>query len=105
MFYLFVQNNSGGSFQYDTDAGIGVNVAFEANSEEEAIERAENVIYFDGVYIGRDCPCCGDRWSRWPYDSTETLEELYKCKYKNNWSDENYTMYVHMLDGTIIAMK
>ena len=46
MFYLFVQNNSYGEFQYDADKGIGINVAFEANSEEEAIERAQDVIYF-----------------------------------------------------------
>lgn len=105
MFYLFVQNNSGGIFHIDAESGIGVNVAFEANSEEEAFERAQNVIYFNGVLEGRDCPCCGDRWSVYADDSAETLEELYKCKYKNTWSDEDYTMYVHMLDDTIIAMK
>ena len=102
---MFVQNNSGGSFHYDADAGIGVNVAFEANSEEGAFERAKDVIYFNGVLEGRDCPCCGDRWPIYADDSAETLEELYKCKYKNTWSDEDYTMYVHMLDDTIIAMK
>ena len=104
MFYLFVQNNSGGSFQYDADAGIGVNVAFEANSEEEAIERAQNVIYFNGVAKCRDCPCCGDRWSEYTYDHAETIEELNKQKHVSLSYDDS-TMYVHMLDGTIIAMK
>jgi hypothetical protein len=31
MFFLFIQNNSGGSFDFDADNGIGLNVAFEAN--------------------------------------------------------------------------
>lgn len=103
MFYLFVQNNSGGSFHIDAESGIGVNVAFEANSEEEAIERAQNVIYFDGVNKGRDCPCCGDRWSEYTYDSAETLEELNKCKYDSFIEDS--TMYVHMLDGSVVTVK
>ena len=105
MFYLFVQNNSGGSFHYDAEAGIGINVAFEANSEDEAIERAKDVIYFDGVNKGFDCPCCGDRWSEYTYDSAETIEELGKRKYKNTWTDEDNTMYVHMLDGSIVTVK
>ena len=103
MFYLFVQNNSGGYFHNDAEAGIGVNVAFEANSEEEAIERAKNVIYFDGVSEGIDCGCCGDRWSAYTWDNAETVEELNKRKYESFL--ENSTMYVHMLDGTILAVK
>lgn len=82
MFYLFVQNNSGGYFHNDTEQGIGVNVAFEANSEEEAIKRATNVIYFDGVLEGIDCGCCGDRWSAYTWDEAETIEELNKRNMK-----------------------
>ena len=103
MFYLFVQNNSGGSFHIDAEQGIGVNVAFEANSEEEAIERAKNVIYFDGVSKGIDCGCCGDRWSACTWDEAETVEELNKRKYESSLEDN--TMYGHMLDDTILTVK
>lgn len=103
MFYLFVQNNSFGRYVIDAEAGIGVNVAFEANSEEEAIERAKNVIYFDGVSKGIDCGCCGDRWSDYCIDNGETIEEISKWKYDS--FSEDSTMYVHMFDGTILAVK
>lgn len=103
MFYLFVQNNSGGSFYIDDELGIGVNVAFEANSEEEAIERAKNVIYFDGVSKGLDCPCCGDRWSDYVWYDAETVDTLNANKYILFVEDS--TMYIHMLDGTILTVK
>lgn len=61
-FYLFDQNNSGGVF---IDPAIQVYV--EADSPEEANERAE---YF-GVYFDpeceMDCRCCGSRW----YEASE----------------------------------
>ena len=104
MFYLFVQNNSGGVWDIDAEAGIGINVAFEANSEKEAIEYAKDVIYFNGVEDGRDCPCCGDRWSAYTWAKAETIEELNKHKY-DGLSDDDSTMYVHMLDGTIVSVK
>ena len=104
MFYLFVQNDSGGYYRYAADEGIGINVAFEANSEDEAIERAKDVIYFNGVEDGCDCPCCGDRWSAYTWDEAETIEELNKRKY-NGLFDDDSTMYVHMLDGTIVSVK
>lgn len=104
MFYLFVQNNSGGVFDYDAKDGVGINVAFEANSEKEAIERAKDVIYFNGVEDGIDCECCGDRWSTYIWAKSESIEELNKNKYVS-WSYDDSTMYVHMLDGTIKAMK
>lgn len=104
MFYLFVQNNSGGFYHHNVDEGIGINVAFEANSEDDAIDRAKYVIYFDGVEEGYDCPCCGDRWSAYTWAEAETIEELNKRKY-NGLSDDDSTMYVHMLDGTVVSVK
>ncbi len=60
-FYQYMQNNSGGSF----DAHFGHSVYIEAESPSHADYRAETIgIYFDGCDGGRDCPCCGDRWSR-----------------------------------------
>lgn len=62
-FYMFSQNNSGGSFIINKD--VAELVAIEAENAKEANKRAEEIgIYFDGVDEGSDCDCCGDRWSR-----------------------------------------
>jgi hypothetical protein len=60
-FYKFSQNNSGGSF--DTDENLCQAIYIEAESEEQANQKAlELGIYFNGVEEGIDCDCCGDRW-------------------------------------------
>lgn len=68
MFFNFSQNNSGGFY-------VGPeNVCIRANSPEEANEKAvqSGLVYFGGVKDGRDCDCCGDRWSRvGDHDATE----------------------------------
>ena len=62
-FYHRSQNNSGGGFDFDEAAGITHHVVIEADSAEEATERAEAIgCYWNGVESGADCPCCGDRW-------------------------------------------
>ena len=67
-FYLFAQNNSGGSF-HRTEK-LAEYVYIEAADADEANRIAESVgIYFDGVQDGVDCGCCGDRWSR-AYDES-----------------------------------
>jgi hypothetical protein len=59
-FYHYDQNNSGGFFREPA-----LNVFIEASSHKEADAIAlDNGLYFDGVDEDRDCPCCGDRWSR-----------------------------------------
>ena len=64
-FYCFSQNNSGGFFINDDDKGICEYVIIEAESGDDANERAEKIgLYFDGVLDGEDCDCCGDRWYR-----------------------------------------
>jgi len=61
--YEFDQNNSGGHFI--TDDKVCHRLWIEAESHEEAIEKAEELgCYWDGVNRGRDCHCCGDRWSK-----------------------------------------
>lgn len=66
--YNFRQNNSGGSF--DSPA---INVLVQAPSGGLANALAETVgVYFDGCESGRDCPCCGDRWSSLWDDDTGT---------------------------------
>lgn len=72
MFYCFNQNNSGGSFIVNDS--VAHYVIIEANSADEANDRAESVgIYFNGCDNDYDCPCCGDRWyAVWRDDGDET---------------------------------
>ena len=74
MFYCFIQNNSGGHFDYDKVQGISHYVVIEGDSVEDIENKAENIgIYFDGCDKGFDCLCCGDRW--YPPCSEEFTEE------------------------------
>jgi len=61
-FFDYNQNNSGG-----VDCGYKY-VIVEAVDHKDADERVlisnEVDVYFDGCRDGKDCPCCGDRWSR-----------------------------------------
>lgn len=99
MFYTFSQNNSGGSF-------VGpLYVVIEANSAEEANRLAEEKagVYFNGCSDGRDCSCCGDRWSpRWSDDCGTEQPESYGRTDMSKWS-RIYPGYVeiHKLDGTV----
>ena len=69
MFYMFEQNNSGGRF--DVNDALCHRVVIEANSEREAIYKAEELgCYWDGVENGIDCHCCGDRW----YSSPDEID-------------------------------
>ena len=96
MFYRFNQNNSGGRFNLDDEKGIGPKVWIEANSSAEAEERAEELgIYFNGVKEGRDCSCCGNRWS-FPWESSQKVS--INANYDFIW---HYAVYIHNLDGTI----
>lgn len=71
-FYTFRQNNSGGSFSEPA-----LRVIVEASSTDNANVIAQTLgVYFDGCDIGRDCPCCGDRWSRaWDHDCYDIPSE------------------------------
>jgi hypothetical protein len=74
-FYEFSQNNSGGSFT--TDDNLCHRLFIEADSDEEAISKAENLgCYWNGVDEGSDCPCCGDRW--YPSGNAVDLENMNK---------------------------
>ena len=76
MFYTFSQNNSFGDFEVDHARGISEFVTIEAESADQANERAEEIgLYFDGCDKGWDCECCGDRWLRVDeYIATENPE-------------------------------
>jgi hypothetical protein len=106
MFYEFHQNNSGGSFVFDKDRGISVNVIVEADSPEDANWRAEHIgLYFSGV---GDCRCCGNRWyEQWEKEGTKTPmlygEPLTKEHGKRNikWIQNGPETFVHYKDGRI----
>lgn len=103
MFYIFGQNNSGGSFQVRAPKGIGEFVIVEANSPQEANDKAQKIgLYFDGVADDLDCECCGDRWYKvWDDDPGTKTPEVYGKShndYKTGWKIPSY---VHYLNGKI----
>ena len=116
MFYEFGQNNSGGSFIEDVKRGISHYVIIEADSVDEANDRAEKIgLYFNGCDSGKDCRCCGDRWYT-QYDNKEgtkhpehygkRLGEDFKDNYGGMmvWDDASH-LFVHYKDGTIAGYK
>lgn len=79
MFYLFDQNNSGGSFIVNDK--VCHRLFIEADCGGDALEIAESLgCYWDGVSKGIDCPCCGDRWSSY-YDEID-IEKFNSDGYK-----------------------
>lgn len=104
-FYTFNQNNSGGSFDFDETAGITHYVIVEAESVDDALDRASAIgLYFDGCSTGRDCSCCGDRWNApWEDDGTEK-PSIYSTPvedevFKHAWMPEGKEACVHYIDG------
>lgn len=98
MFYRYRQNNSGGSHVFDDERGISCEVWVEADSEEHARERALEIGLYEND--GRDCPCCGPRWS---FGCPDTQHEAPTsvCSY-SAWAPEGVGEgYVHFLDGRV----
>lgn len=74
--YHYSQCNSGGYFV--TNDYVAQEVFIQAPSEATADAMAEHVgIYFDGTETGRDCPCCGDRWTS-AYNISGLITYIYK---------------------------
>ena len=101
-FFQFRQNNSGGFFDVDED--VCQLVIIEADDPSEANIRAENIgIYFDGCYEGRDCPCCGDRWSPiWPDQEGDPVPSSYGTplnELQTRWVWTDPFCIIHMKDG------
>lgn len=88
--YEFKQNNSGGNFVVDDK--VCHRIYIEAEDFREAVIIAESLgCYWNGVKKGIDCPCCGDRWSKWdnqPIDfddnNSKSIEE-YAQKMSNEY--------------------
>lgn len=107
MWFEYRQNNSGGGFDFDEEAGISVSVIVEADDYEDANERAERIgLYFNGCETGQDCDCCGDRWSaQWSSDKGEEVPSKYgtplievEDKF-GSWMGDQVDTFVHLKDG------
>lgn len=102
MFFHFHQNNSGGSFDYDEEAGITAHVIVEADSSDDANRRAKEIgIYFHGI---GDCPCCGDRWYEQWYDDDGTENPQVYGKHPDDedilrWMEKGRNVVVHFKSG------
>lgn len=103
-FFQFRQNNSGGSFDIDTESGIGVNVIVEADSAEDANRRAESIgLYFDGE---GDCDCCGNRWSNlWEREKGDPEPRIYEDTVTPEPVGEDSISFIHFKDGTFQACR
>lgn len=114
MFYTFNQNNSGGSFVFDGSAGISHYVIIEESDARRADFEAEDIgLYFNGCASGRDCSCCGDRWSKTydldgseipEIDGEDVSDGIYKSSY-GGWMKEKPEGYIHYLDGRIVPIR
>jgi hypothetical protein len=116
MFYTYDQNNSGGSFNFNAESGVSHYVIIEADSDEQANDRAESIgLYFNGVEDGLDCECCGSRWYS-PQEATsipsnygepinldKSFTEAHAAvRYSKKWMKDKPEGFVHYLDGRII---
>lgn len=71
--FEYGQNNSGGSWVPPYRV---VWVQARTKRQANAIAQDEADVYFDGCDTGRDCPCCGDRWSEPLDDGGEDAPDL-----------------------------
>jgi hypothetical protein len=107
-FYDFRQNNSGGEFDFDKKLGITHFVIVEADSEEDAIKRAEDIgLYFNGI---GDCSCCGNRWYSDFIEASDTptlygkpAEKYMESELAMKWM-KGPEIYVHYKDGRIVGL-
>lgn len=103
MFFPYDQNNSGGSYIVNEDRGISARMVIEADSADEANQRAEEIgMHFNGVANGYDCPCCGDRWYEVDdSDKCYTVDEAIKNTCGISWDKDTSIVFIHYKDGNI----
>lgn len=107
-FYHYSQKNSFGTFDENTEKGIGTDVIIEAHSAQDANKRAKKIgIYFDGVDKGIDCPCCGDRWYKAYADNEGAISHTINGKALDEIESGDYRKeaYIHYIDGRIERYK
>ncbi len=71
VYYRYTQNNSNGCF-----VGAQYVIVDAATAERAEVLALGAGVYFDGVEAGRDCPCCGDRWTRYVDEYATEAEAL-----------------------------
>ena len=106
-FFDYRQNNSGGGFDFDDDKGVSLTVIIEADSAEEANDKAQSIgLYFDGA---GDCSTCGYRWSD-AYGKGDDVPSDYGTPISDtdfgwyrNWAKPHPVAYVHFADGLVQA--
>lgn len=80
-------------------------MAIEADSEEEAVQRSEQIgLYFNGVEQGIDCDCCGDRWYKDPDYTLETIEEVKIFSFKSV-TEKDTQVCIHTVDKGIMVIE
>lgn len=105
-FYHYNQNNPGGITH--TTATLADQVIIEADTPAEANTKLIKLGgYFNGVDIGRDCPCCGDRWDPTShYDASDTpmiykkTPEEWINHPSSNFGKPGRKVVIHYKDGT-----
>jgi len=114
MFFTYRQNNSGGSFNIDPEAGISIFVVVEADSAGDADRRAVDIgLYFDGCETGEDCECCGDRWSRasdydgedFPRAYGNPIEDEVTDAHYRSFAETNPVAFIHYKNGEIRSVS
>jgi lipopolysaccharide export LptBFGC system permease protein LptF len=96
-FFLFSQNNSGGSFVINDK--VAEYVVIEASKAKYANADAQEIgIYFNGVSTGDDCGCCGDRWGR--VDSSDATDQPGKYGKLIDLNSAKSTI-IYYTDGTV----
>ena len=84
-----------------------INVIVEANSKEEADNKAESIgLYWNGVDEGHDCKCCGNRWPNCYIDVNDTphvWDQDVSTSYTTNyiWMKNKEEVFIHYLDGKV----
>ncbi len=94
MFFTYQQNNSGG--YYEIDDTVAQVVIIEADSPEEANERASDI----GIFSYWSCECCGERFSSKSdlASGCESVEEAFK---EADWMRDDKQVRIYYKDGTV----
>jgi hypothetical protein len=100
-FYMWRQNNTGGSFI--TDGDLSRFVVIEAENYKEAEQKAlELGVYYHGVTDGADCECCGDRWyggELLEIEDGDTIEFSLQ-RNEDEWPCSGTVTILHLADGS-----
>lgn len=105
-FYTLNQNNSGGYFIVDDNAGVARFLIIEAKDAAQALRVMEGISY-DCANFFEFCNCCGERWSSWiqnddgvekPEIYGEPAQEYMNTSGRSYLGEEN-SAFIHYLDG------